>query len=130
MPGTWNVGAITHIHKNSTLERTNYRPICLKRIIYKIRHKLQTNRIARILHLLTPNNQFGYKNGLSAIDAIIKIGQSIQTGTQCAKIILMDLSKAFGCVNCSTLWTTLYKTGLPIRNPEHTARTPRRDSTM
>ena len=83
-------------------------------LIYKIRSKLQTDRIARIQHLLTPSNQFGYKKGLSAIDAVIKIEKCIQAGTPIAKILLMDLSEAFGCVNRSTLWTTLYKAGLPI----------------
>ena len=120
MPEIWKIGDITHIRKNSTLECTNYRPICLTQLIYKIWYKLQTNRIARILHLLTPNNQFRYKNGLSAIDAIIRLEHATQAGTQSAKIILMNLSKAFDCVNRTTLWTTLYKAGLPMQAIQNT----------
>ena len=121
MPENWKIGAITHIHKkNSTQECANYRPICLTQIIYKIWFKLQTAGIARILHLLTSNNQFGYKNGLSTIDAIIKIEKAIQAGTPKTKIILMDLSKAFDCVNRNTLWSTLYKAGLPIHTQSKT----------
>ena len=29
------------------------------------------------------------------------------------KILLMDLSKAFGTINRTLLWTTLYKKGIP-----------------
>ena len=97
------------------VECANYRPICLTQLIYKIWPKLQTNRVARILHLLTSTNQFGYKNGLSTIDAIVKIEHPLQAGTQSAKIILIDLAKAFDCVNRSTLWATLYKAGLPTQ---------------
>ena len=131
MPDSWEIGAITHIRKkNATQECTNYRTICLTQIIYKIWPKLQANRIARILHFLTSINQFGYKNGLSTIDAIMKIEQAIQAGTPTTKIILMDLSKAFDCVNRNTLRATLYKAGLPIRNSKHPARTPMHETTM
>ena len=33
------------------------------------------------------------------MDAITKIEHAIQTGPDSATIVLMDLSKAFGCVN-------------------------------
>ena len=75
-----------------------------------------------ILHLLTSNNQYGYKQGLSTIDAIIKIEHYIQNSDNQTKILLMDLSKAFDTVNRTQLWTTLYKKGLPIELITHLRR--------
>ena len=72
---------ITHIRKrNSPLECANYRLICLTQLFYKIWPELQTNRIARIIRLLESNSQFGNKNGLSAIDSIIKLEHAIHAG--------------------------------------------------
>ena len=72
-PGQWTEGGIIHIRKKETkLECANYRPICLTQIIYEIRYKLLTARLAQIIHLLTSTTQYGYKRGLSAIDAIVK----------------------------------------------------------
>jgi len=61
------------------------------------------------------NTQFGYKSGLSAIDAIIKIEHAIQTGPGSAKIVLMGLSKAFDIVSRLILRTTIFTTGHPLK---------------
>ena len=105
----------THIkNKGGAHECENYRPICLTQIIYKIWHKLNTAKLIQIQHLMAGLTQYGYKQGLSAIDAILKIEQYIREGTKGAQILLMGLSKAFGAINRTKLWTTLYKKGLPL----------------
>ena len=115
MPGRWADVAVVHIRKKpSTTLCNNYRPIFLTQIIYKIWPKLQTQRLSHIMHLLTSNIQYGYKNGLSAIDAILKIEHAIHTGPKDTKIILMGLSKDFDCVNHTLLRAALYKMGLPL----------------
>ena len=119
VPGKWTEGAIVHIRKNSKQECANYRPIFLTQIIYKIWPRLQPSRLARILHLATPSTQYGYKNGLSAIDAIIKLEHAIKTGPDNLAIVLMDISKAFECVNRTLLWTTLYKKLIPTSTTQH-----------
>ena len=115
MPEQWTEGEIVHIRKEDRKqERANYLPICITPIIYKIWHKLQTNRQERIRHVVTSSTQYGYKSGISTIDAIAKIEHAIQTGPASTTIVPMGLSKSFGCVNRLILWTTLYKLGLPI----------------
>ena len=124
-PTQWAEGAIIIIHirkKDDKKECANYRPIRLTQIIYKIWPKLQTNRLACILHIRTSNAQYGYKNGLSTIDAIaiIRIEHAIKTGLDNnISIVLMDLTKAFDSVSRTILWAALYKSGIPIKVTPH-----------
>merc|ERR1712105_7076 len=62
------------------------------------------------------------KADMSTADAIIKIEAYIAKSTQNTQIVLMDLTKAFGKVNRTILWTTLYKKGLPIDMITHIRR--------
>ena len=96
-----------------------YRPICLTQIIYKIRPGIITRKLTKTIHILARNNQFGYKGGISAIDAIIKVEQCVENSNHDAGILLMDLSKAFGAINRTLLWETLYKEGIPIDMIKH-----------
>ena len=73
--------------------------------------------------------QYGYKTGISTIDSIAKIEHAIQAGPDSATIVLMDLSKAIGCVNRLILWTTIYKTELPIPAIRH-IKLGRRNTTL
>jgi len=68
---------------------------------------------------MTSITQYGYKSGLSTLDATIKIEHAIQTVPGNTTIVLMDLSKAFGRVNRQTLWAALYKAGLPLIMIDH-----------
>ena len=71
------------------------------------------------MHIITSNNQFGYKEGVSTADAIIKVEQYIKYDGSNDKILLMDLSKAFGSINRTIRWATLYKKGLPEETIRH-----------
>jgi len=120
IPEQWTEGAIIHLRrKDMKTERNNYRPICLTQIIYKIWSKLITNKLTRIMHLATSNTQYGYKQNVSTADAIIKLEQAISTGPNTTAITLMDLSKAFDCVDRKLLWGTMYKIGIPIKMMLH-----------
>ena len=74
LPPEWSKGAIIHIYKQkeNIRECQNYRPICLTQIAYKIWPIVITRALAKETHLLTGNNQFGYKQGKSTIDEIQK----------------------------------------------------------
>ena len=114
LPDQWTEGAIIHLSKKETTpECNNYRPICLAQIIYKIWVKLLTTRLTQIMHLPTSSTQYGYKQGVSTSDAIVRIEHAIQTGPDNLAIAIMDLARAFGCVNRKLLWAALYKKGYP-----------------
>ena len=121
IPENWTRGTIVYIYKNKGGPGGcgNYRPICLTQIIYKIRPGLVTRKLTKIAHILTRNNQLGYKEGISTIDAIIRVEQYIESANRDAKILLMGISKAFGAINRTLLWTTLYKKGIPIDMTKH-----------
>ena len=106
--GRWN-NSIHIQNKGDAGECGNYRPICLTQIIYKIWSGLITRKLTKITHILTSNNQYGYKEGIPTTDAIIKVEQYIEQADNKGEILLMDLSEAFGTVNMTLLWTTLRK---------------------
>ena len=74
------------------------------------------------MQIRTRNNQFGYKEGISTTDATIRIEQYIEHANRGDKILLMDLSNAFGAINRTLLWTTLYKKGLGRNGKTHSQR--------
>ena len=71
------------------------------------RANLTTKKLANILHIVTSNNQYGYKQNVATIDAIMKIEQYIEDNSTTQNILLVDLIKAFGAVNRTVPWTTL-----------------------
>ena len=79
IPEKWTEGTIVYIYKEKgdAGECKNYRPICLTQIIYKIWSGLIARKLTKIMHIVTTNNQFRYKEGVSAADAIIKVEQYI-----------------------------------------------------
>ena len=81
LPKAWKNGAVVHIYKNKGDEKEcdNYRPISLLEIVYKIWSNLVTKRLAQILHIVTSNNQYGYKENNSTLDAIMKVEQYLTT---------------------------------------------------
>jgi len=66
-----------YINEGDIQECAAYRPICLAQIAYKIWPSLITHRIAKIMHIVTSNKQYGYKSKISTVGAIMKIGKYI-----------------------------------------------------
>ena len=64
------------------------------------------------MHILLRNRQFGYKESISAIDAIVKVEQYIEHGRRDAVILPMSPTNASDAINRTLLWTTLYKKGI------------------
>jgi len=65
---------------------------------------------------MTSTAQYGYKKGISTIDAIHTIDQFAQENNPESKTILMDLTIAFSTINRTQLWATIYKKMLPLAN--------------
>ena len=108
-------GTIVYIYndKGDAGECGDYRPIFPTQIIYKIWSGLITRQLTKSMHILTSNNQYGCKEGISTTDAIIKVEQYIEQADIRAMVLLMDISKAFGAINRTLLWAALYKKGIP-----------------
>ena len=70
-------------------------------------------KLAKILHVITSQSQYGYKANLLTVDAAIKLEEYSEHATTETHIVLMDPTKAFGEVNRTILWTTLYKKEYP-----------------
>ena len=75
-------------------------------IIYKIWTGLIARKLTNITHILKRRNQFGYKEGISAI-AIIKTEHNVEQSDRDAEILLLCLSEAFGVIIKTLLWATL-----------------------
>ena len=75
IPERWTDGSIVYIYKNmgEPGDCGNYRPIYTTQIIYKICPGLLAGKLTKITHILTSNNQYAYKEGISTTDAIIKV---------------------------------------------------------
>ena len=58
-------------NKGDSGERKSYRPTCLTQLVYNVWPGLVTRTLTKIMHILIVNNQFGYKQGAPAADALI-----------------------------------------------------------
>jgi len=76
-------------------------------------------KLPGLLHLIINTNLYGYNRGISTTDAVVKLEQYIQKGSDSAKILLMGPAKAFGAINGTKLWTELYKKGLNMETIIH-----------
>ena len=59
------------------------------------------------MRIVTPKNQFGNKEGISAIAAIIRIAQYVSPPVGNPNILLMGLSKACRSISRSLLWAAI-----------------------
>ena len=80
--------------------------------MHRANHMQNTGRtynkkITKTTHMLTRNNQFGYKEGISTIDEITMVELYIEHAIRGAKIILMCLPNALEAINRTLLRETL-----------------------
>ena len=66
-------------------------------------------KLIQILHLAKSTPRYGYKQGISTIDAIREIEEYIQEGANESQILLMGLSKALDTKNRTQRRPALYK---------------------
>ena len=83
---------------------SNYRPISLLSIFYKLLEKLMYKRLIKFLEKnnIFNENQFGFRSNRSTTQAILLIADKIQRAIENKKIscgIFLDLSKVFDTVD-------------------------------
>ena len=122
-PSCWKPTTIIPTHKpgKPTSSPSSFRPISLTSCIFKLFERLIPSRLTFHLesnHLLS-TCQAGFRPGMSSLDQILTLSQSIWDGFQKKKppdrtiLASIDFSKAFGSVWHSTLFHKLLSLKLP-----------------
>ena len=117
-PEAWAEGCIVPIHKKGDVdEPNNYRGITLISCMGKLFTSILNKRILDWdkENCVITDAQFGFKPGLSTIDAIFALQTLVNKTLKRKKSLyccFIDYSKAFDLVDRSSLWCKLIKQGL------------------
>lgn len=112
-PETLKLAKTVPIHKKGDpSDANNYRPISIVPIFSKIIETVMNTQLIAYLeqNSILSQSQFGFRRGLSTIDAIEELVSSILMGFENHKstmTILCDMSKAFDCVSHEILYYKL-----------------------
>lgn len=117
-PDCLKLGIIKPLHKNGSKEKIeNYRPISLLSVFSKIFEKVIKKRVSGFLDRfgILSDNQFGFREGRSTEEAILKLTGEIYSALD-NKVpiisIFIDLSKAFDTVCHERLLEKIYSYGI------------------
>ena len=101
--------------KGDVTDGDNYRPIAITSIASKILELIMLERFS--LYLVTTDNQFGFKNGVSTELCIFSLKQTIgyyKSMSSPVYVCFMDASKAFDRINHCQLFNKLIIRGVPL----------------
>jgi hypothetical protein len=112
----------THIvivpKKKNPTKVTDYRPISLCNVLYKLIEKVLANRMKKILYDVISPNQSAFISGRLITDNIIVAFEALHSmstrlkGKKCYMALKLDMSKAYDRVECDFLEATVLKIGI------------------
>lgn len=118
-PAEWSSALIVPIHKKGvTTDPNNFRGISLMSWLCKLFTSILNKRLAKVYsdqEILT-DAQFGFRSGLSTVDAIFAlqyiISKPLSTKKKRLYCCFVDFRKAFDFVDRVSLWYKLIKLGI------------------
>ncbi|XP_039119691.1 uncharacterized protein LOC120255989 [Dioscorea cayenensis subsp. rotundata] len=119
MPGAWGRTYITLIPKREHPKFvSDFRPISLCNVAYKIVTKILANRLKNVIACLVGKEQCGFVPGRSPVDNIIAVQEMIHTinqdrTTPPRMILKVDIEKAYDTINWNIIYATLIKMNFP-----------------
>ena len=116
-PTSWRKSVIKVLYKSGDpAEATNYRPICIIPILYKLFSKLLYFRLYPILDRAQCPDQAGFRHDYSTVDHVFVFkmlqekSEEFQMNTWAAAL---DFKKAFDSIDQQYLWSTLREQQVP-----------------
>jgi hypothetical protein len=113
----FNLGWMCPIYKKGEKrEISNYRPITILNVDYKILTKVLNNRLTKVVSKLIPKDQFGFIPGRSIFDPIKQsklIIDYAEYKEENGLIVALDQEKAYDKIRHDYLWEILEKYGIP-----------------
>ena len=117
-PNELKLARISPIHKEGSYsEPSNFRPISSLLYLSKVYEKFFSLRLLKFCNkysVISPN-QYGFQNGLSTTDALINLTEQIYSALEEKQhfvAAIIDIKKAFDCVNHDILKAKLEKYGI------------------
>ncbi|KAE9413052.1 hypothetical protein Angca_010089, partial [Angiostrongylus cantonensis] len=119
VPTQWKTSRTVLLFKKGDLHDIgNYRPICLRCVVYKLFTRVILNRIDRTLDEGQPCEQAGFRKGFRTMDHIHTLTRLIEVSRE-YKIPLcltfIDLEKAFDSIEIEALIEALGSQGVPTQ---------------
>ena len=114
-PNELKIADVTPIlKKDNATDMTNYRPVSILPVISKIFERIMHSQISEFIESHLSSIMCGYRKGFNtqhALIALLEKWRSILDNRGFSGAILMDLSKAFDCINHELLIAKLHAYG-------------------
>ena len=118
VPDNWRESRIKVLFKKGAKEDpSNYRPITILPILYKLFSKLVCSRIRDHIEKAQPVDQAGFRSGFCTEDhifAIVILLEKMAEHNLPLWVAAIDFQKAFDTIEHESLWLSLAEVGVPM----------------